>query len=259
MELRRIFLQILYLASLLMASVVQAENLQLITEELAPLSFTKDGYVTGFCTEVVREIMRRTSTHASIEVQPWMRGYKTAIEKVNVGLFCTSRTAEREELFQWVGPVSNIVDAVYARRGAGIKVKSLADAKGVESVLVLRGSYSHQLLEKLGFRNVYTGKTPEEIIKMILAGRAPLMVASNLTVPEVLSKLGERSDALEQVFIVARAQTYIAFSRGTSQTIVHRWQGALDDMKNDGSFSVIHTKWFPGEKEPEASPMPKWH
>lgn len=240
--------RIIILIFLQMSSIVHAENLQLITEELAPLSFTKDGYVTGFCTEVVREIMRRTSTQASIEVQPWVRGYKTAIEGSSVGLFCTSRTAERESLFKWVGPIYDVVDGVYIKRGAGISVKSLADIKGAESVLVLRGSYSHQLLERLRFKNIYTGKTPEEIVKMILAGRAPLMIASNLTVPEVLANLGEKPDSLEQVFVVTRAKTYIAFSSRVSQKIVHRWQDALDDMKNDGTFSTIHTKWFPGEK-----------
>ena len=41
-------------------------DLTIMTEEYAPLNFTVDGELTGQTTEVVRELMRRTGTSATI-------------------------------------------------------------------------------------------------------------------------------------------------------------------------------------------------
>ena len=53
----------------------QAGELSILTEEDAPLNFTRDGEVTGISGEIVKEIMRRLEIKASIEVLPWARAY----------------------------------------------------------------------------------------------------------------------------------------------------------------------------------------
>ncbi|NJN47058.1 MAG: transporter substrate-binding domain-containing protein [Candidatus Competibacteraceae bacterium] len=76
-----------------------ATTLTLLTEELPPLNFTQDGKLMGFSVDVVREIQRRVGNTDSIEVVPWARGYKAALERPNTVLFSTARTQEREPFF----------------------------------------------------------------------------------------------------------------------------------------------------------------
>ena len=96
-----------------------AAQLQLYTEEYRPLSFYDNGKLTGMAVEVVEQLMQRTDTSAAIQVVPWTRGYHQVQHEANSGLFSIVRTARREALFQWVGPIALGHTSFYARRGAG--------------------------------------------------------------------------------------------------------------------------------------------
>jgi polar amino acid transport system substrate-binding protein len=61
-----------------------AGNLTVLTEDLPPLNYVKGGVLVGPSIEIVREIQKRVGSHEQIEVYPWARAYKTALEKENV-------------------------------------------------------------------------------------------------------------------------------------------------------------------------------
>jgi len=83
-------------------------ELQIITEEFAPFNFqSKDGQITGQSTEIVQEILSRLNLKIDIRLMPWNDGYELALYEQDVVLYSTFRTAEREELFQWVGPIGS--------------------------------------------------------------------------------------------------------------------------------------------------------
>lgn len=244
----------------LSGAVVCATELQLLTEENPPLNFSHNGQVKGLSIDVVQEIQRRVGNADTIEVQPWARAYRTASTVPNVALFGTARTPAREELFHWVGPVATAVASLYSKRGAGLHIASLDDAKAVSRILVVRDFYTHQLLQQLGFTNLEMVSKPETMVKMAVNGRAPLMFAANLTLPDLLARADSKPGDVERVYTVTSIQTYIAFSLGTPKNLVTSWQAALDSMKRDGSYAAIYAKWLPGETptriKPDANTMP---
>jgi polar amino acid transport system substrate-binding protein len=244
----------------LTATVARATELQLLTEENPPLNFSQNGQAKGLSIDVVQEIQRRVGNPDTIEVQPWTRAYRTASTVPNVALFGTARTTAREELFQWVGPVATAVASLYSRRGAGLHIATLEEAKAVSRILVVRDFYTHQLLQKLGFTNLELVSKPETMVKMAVNGRAPLMFVGNLTLPDLLERADAKPGDVERVFTVTSIQTYIAFSLGTPREVVASWQTALDNMKRDGSYAAIYSKWLPGETptriKPDANTSP---
>jgi len=72
-----------------------AAELMILTENLAPLNFVKDGVLMGPAVEMVQEIQRRVGSQAQIQVYPWARAYKMALEEENIILFGMARTKER--------------------------------------------------------------------------------------------------------------------------------------------------------------------
>ena len=70
------------LASLLFISAqpVLSGNMTILTENLPPLNYVDDGVLVGPSVEIVREIQRRVGSDAPIEVYPWARAYKMALE-----------------------------------------------------------------------------------------------------------------------------------------------------------------------------------
>lgn len=235
---------------------VGAADLRLVTEENAPSSFTQNGRLTGLYVEVAQEIQRRIGNKDTIEVLPWARGYQIALKDPNVVLFPTTRSRAREPLFQWVGPVGTAITAFYAKRGAGIRINTLEDARAAPSILVPRGWYTQDQLRGLGFTNLELTTTPQQMVAMLLAGRAPLMYTMQTGLGELLEQSKARDTDIEQVYIVDKAQGYLAFSIKTPPEVIRQWQAALDGMKDDGSFATLYKRWFPGEPPPGIKPDP---
>lgn len=229
-------------------------ELQFLTEEYPPLTFLKDGEVSGLGADVVAEIQRRTGNRGAIQILPWARAYQTALVTPNVVLFTTTRTAEREALFKWVGPIATMNTGLYAKRESTVRISSLSEARAVDGILTVREYYSHQFLKHEGFANLDLVNTPETMVRMLLGERRALMASDNLLMPALLDKAGSNMDAVKLVYTFMQSQTYIAFSRNTSDDMVRNWQLALDQMKRDGSFGRLYKKWLPGESPPAIRP-----
>jgi polar amino acid transport system substrate-binding protein len=221
--------------------------LQLLTEEYPPLSFTRDGELRGIAVELVAEIQHRVGSSVPVQVMPWARAYPMALHQPNVGLFSTARTPEREKLFQWVGPLFVGKTSLYALRGSGLRLHSLADAASAGPILVPREDYKEKLLRAAGLQNLLLANNHEQMVRMLLTGRAPLMAASNLTLPALLSQTGSDLQALELVHTFHQSEAYVAFSLGTPEETVRGWQAALDAMKRDGFFGRVVARWLPGD------------
>ena len=107
---------------------------------------------------------------------------------------------------------------------------------------------------KLGFNNLEPTNTPEQMVAMLVNGRAPLMYAMQTGIAGLLAQSGVRLTDVEPVFVMDKAQGYFAFSLKTPPEVVRQWQSALDRMKQDGSFATIYERWYPGEKAPGIRP-----
>lgn len=237
-------------------AAIQAAELRLYTEEYAPYNYTVKGRPAGLSVEVVLEIQRRLGTVTPIEVVPWARGYRAAQTEPLVGLFVTARTAERESLFQWVGPISATRAHLYGRRGEQTGIRSLDDARKVQGILVPREWYIHQDLRARGFTNLVPVAAPVDAMRMLLANRSVVIAMDESTVAETMRLAGMVSDPPEPIVKISEALLYIAFSQGTPASLVQLWQQTLDEMKRDGAFAVIHQRWLPGVPLPPGGGKP---
>ncbi|MES2821285.1 MAG: ABC transporter substrate-binding protein [Pseudomonadota bacterium] len=241
---------------LLCCPLAAASELQFYTEENPPLSFSRDGQLDGLSVAAVRELLWRTGDSGSIQMVPWARGYMRAQHSPNVGLFVTVRTPEREALFQWVGPLLSTTTSFYARRGSGLRIASLDDAREVEGIGVPRDWYSQQFLERMGFSNLQRISKPHEILRMVLHKRIPLMVYEDQLLPGLMAELGGSMDDLEKLHPLMQSSSYIVFSLNTDVKLVKRWQAALDGMRRDGSLAKLHGQWLPDSPPPVTDAQP---
>lgn len=150
---------------------VIAQRLTLLTEELPPLNFTDQGALTGLSVDVVHEIQRRVGNTDPIEVVPWARGYKDIQEMPNTVLFSTTRTEDRERLFQWVGPLARWEYVFYKKRGSPITLDTLDAARDVGSIATYRDDARKQFLKERGFTNLDSCTKTDEL-RAEASGRA---------------------------------------------------------------------------------------
>lgn len=225
-------------------AVTAFAQLRLYTEEYRPLSYSDKGELTGMVVEVVEHLRQRTGQPASIELVPWTRGYQQAQREANVGLFPTVRTPQREDNFQWVGPVAAGHTNFYSRAGSGLQVQSLTDVERLGVLAVPKLWYSYEVLREQGLKSLYGVPTPQHMMKMFKHGRVQLILANNLALDEMLAGQGMTRKQVEQQYTLMTNSTYIAFSLNTDAALVARWRQALNEMKRDGSLERIHRRWF---------------
>ena len=227
------------------AMPASAQKLQIFCEDDKPMQFkAADGSLTGLTVEVVQEIQRRVGNNDPIQMVPWARGLKYLNEEPNTVLFSMGRTAERNDLYQWVGPVSEEVMGLYAKADSRLRIKSLDDAKKVHAIGVYRDDIRDQYLTNKGFTNLYRVTSGMQNYKMLMLGRIDLFASS---INEVA---GNKYVGLKLAFPLLTAQMFIAVSSGTDPAIVAQWNEALAAMKKDGSFKAIFNKYFPGQDLP---------
>jgi polar amino acid transport system substrate-binding protein len=236
-------------------SGVSSAQLQFYTEEYRPLSYFDNGKLTGMAVEVAEMLIQRTGTHANIQVVPWTRGYHQVQHEANSGLFSIVRTARREALFQWVGPIALGHTSFYARRGAGLNVRTLKDVERFATIAVPKQWYSYEYLSDQGLKNLYGVPTPQHMVKMFKHQRIELLLANSLALDDMLAQEGMNTHDVEQQFTLMGTNSYIAFSLNTDPAMVQRWQQELDQMTRDGSLQRIHRRWFSDPGSMPALPL----
>jgi polar amino acid transport system substrate-binding protein len=239
-----------FLIFLFLLKIAGAQELTIISEEGPPFNFSEDGVLTGSSTEVVREILRRLNMPDNIKVLTWARGYNLALTKPNIVLFSTTRTKERENLFHWVGPIFKVRFGFYAKKGSGLHLKTLEDAKKVSSIATYKDDVREQLLRAQGFTNLDSSKSPVSNLKKLISGRVGLWLFDNLGVPLIARQIGIDPEEVELVLPFQDHYSYIAISKTTPEAVVNEWQQTLDDMKLDGTFDRISGKWLPKDSIP---------
>lgn len=242
---------LLFAGPLAPVTACQAEPaFQFYTEEYPPITFSRDGEPAGLGTEVVQEILRRADLQASIEVVPWARGYSNATTLPRVGLFVTTRTAEREPLFKWVGPISATRGSLYVLAASGVRPTNLQEARDLENIAVPRSWYLHQILLGQDFKNLQLVPNPLAAMKILISRHVQAIALDDVTLEMSSHEAGVPVSIFEPVLPIAEALQFLAFSLDTPDDVVQRCQKTLDEMKADGTFARIYRRWLPAAVPP---------
>jgi polar amino acid transport system substrate-binding protein len=216
-----------------------------VTEEYPPVTFLKDGKPSGLVTDMVREIAARQGIPDNIRLTSWKNAYNMALLYPKVVLFSAERTPERESLFQWVGPVGKNSAILYARKGSGIRISSLDEARSVAAIGTTTNWFTEQRLKREGFSNLLSSPDPRANVRQLMNGEVQLSIFTDITIPEIVREAGYSMTDLEPVFTVGRTYFYIALSRDTPAEVVEAWQSTLDRLKQDGTFERIYRGYLP--------------
>ena len=239
---KKLFLMVASMVLLAGQSVLSAE-LTILTENLPPLNYVENGVLVGPSVEIVKEIQRRVRSQEQIQVYPWARAYKMALEDENVILFGMTHTKVRQDKFKWVGPLATKRDILVAKKGSGIKIKDLEDAKKVKRIGTLRDDTRGRLLKRHGFTNLEPVSDEQLNAKKLALGRIDLWAYKIPGLRTVCDLAGVDYTEFEEVYHLREIDLMIAFSKKTSDSIVQKWRDAFNEILADGTIMQIRKKW----------------
>jgi polar amino acid transport system substrate-binding protein len=225
-----------------------AANLRFVTAELPPYTFRVPpatvaevpGPGQGLVHEAVIEMAKRLNTAIVIEYMDWDGAQRLALSEPNIGILSITRTPEREEHYEWCCRI--VTDDLILVGGQGVDVSGLEKVRD-RPIGVLFHSGAEALVRSLGFTRIHA--SPEEWLNATYMKdrRIDAWLAPRLMVIHAYKEIGADASTLNFGQIVRPSEIYLAFSKGTPQTEVARWAGALKSMQDDGTLDTILARY----------------
>jgi len=234
----------LALSLLLCASPwARAGDLSLYTEDSPPLNYVENGKLDGASVAVVKAIQARIGDTTPIAVVPWARSYKALETEPNIALFSTTRTEQREGLFQWVGPIGYVSWVFVKKKGSPLHIGRIEDARKVRRIGTYLADAREQWLKGLGFTNLDSATSDSLNCKKLVMGRVDAWLTGDIDLPAACKVQGIARDDVEIAYVARKQELYIAFSKSTPPETVQKWQQGYDAIVKDGTFRAIHKQY----------------
>jgi len=245
----RFSLQLILLLALVPAATAD-EKLYIFTENYPPYnaSTTGQGFahnredITGICAEMVKTMMERVDYEYVMKMRDWSRAYEWVQGRENHALFCTARTEEREDEFQWVGPLAPIKWTLFAAPDSDIQIDSLEDARQYK-IAGYKGDVMSDYLVSEGF-DVIMSVSGEQNPRRLSLGQADLWVTDGFVGP-LVAKEEHDITGLKPVLVFRETPMYLAVSNETDPAIVADLQKALDEARASGALDSIARSYEP--------------
>ncbi|MBP7580175.1 MAG: transporter substrate-binding domain-containing protein [Vogesella sp.] len=226
--------------------MAMAASIKAYTEALPPLNYEENGKVSGFASELLRQMASEAGHSVQLEVMPWMRAYRTVKQQPGSALYSIVRNPEREALFKWVGPIAPRRIMVYALASRpDVKIRRQPDLLRYRlGVLAESGAASQLVQLGLPESQMEYGQSDEVNLKKLLLGRADSVVMLDWAM-RWQQKLQQVDAArIRPVWTLdQRYQYWFAFNKDTDPAMLRSLQHALDQLRADGRLAALKRRY----------------
>lgn len=226
--------------------VAAQPDLKVITEDWAPYNYEENGELKGFSIEIVQAVMDELGEEYPISIYPGVRGDRMLETLPNVMYFSLFRTPEREDKFKWIGPISQEAIYFYKRKDNPHTYQTIDDIKHANNITVPYKGLIANKVDELGITNVMKLSSRDRQFSLLFSNRAELAVnTSPLGVAYYLKQIDKPVDSLVSTGVkLLEFPLYIACSKEIPDSVIERWQAALEKVKSSEKYEQIYSKYL---------------
>lgn len=223
----------------------KAQDIQLVTENLAPYNYRDNDKLKGISAEIVLEILKHIpNKSASIKTYPFKRAMAMAKSKPNTLIFSIIRTKEREEDFVWIGTLAPITAALFrlAKR-EDVHIQNLNDLKNFQ-ISDIQGSAIWEYLKGHGIKT-HEVPTTRQNIKLLKLGRIDLVGSAELNFYHVAREMGypDTDFELAYVFQNLTKDLWLAMNVDSDREVIKQFKQSMKRVKNSDTYNKILIKY----------------
>ena len=225
-------------------------NIKIFTENYPPYNMKVNNKLTGISVEVLDAMfkqMKSSQTIDDVTLTNWSRAYGLALKKKNHMVFSTSKTKEREPLFKWVGPIYQTSLDLIALKKKHIVINNDKDLNKYKIGTILNDVANQVLLQKGVLKKNIQQVGGEKAISISFTklekNRIDMFAYILISAKYSAKKDGFDFNDYESVYSIGKYYGYFAFNKGTDDKIIAKWQKALDDIKSNGIYDSIMSKY----------------
>lgn len=230
-----------FFALLLGLLIQSASALTLYSEVNEPFNYIEQtkGKAVGISVDLLTEAAHRANVPINILLStPWARAQEVVkrADQSDACIFSMTRTAEREPLYQWVGPLARAKWALFARNDFKGQLKTLADARPYTIGGYLKDSRT-AFLEQMG--NFKLDIVYDDMLnpKKLAAGRIDLWISGLYGGRQMAASVGVYD--IKPVLVFHEVDNYLACGLKVPINTISALQQALDEMRHDGTSKRI--------------------
>ena len=221
-------------------TVVLANNLSHLTyftESYPPYNYRENHQLTGIAVDLLDAAIAKSEPgfdRTQIQLVPWARGYKLTRVGKDTVLFSTTRTAYREQVFDWVGPIAATRVVLFAAKSRKLKISQLSDLNQY-SIGVIRDDIGEQSLLAIGVNTSQIRRAHDatSLAQMLERNRIDLWAYDEVVGRWLLKNGGLNTDEFEVVYALKENQLYYAFSRDSDPLLRQQLQQGIDQVKSN--------------------------
>ncbi|WP_311065365.1 transporter substrate-binding domain-containing protein [Halomonas sp. DWK9] len=202
----------------------QTPPLTINTEEYPPFNYQNaQGVVVGIATQQLRNALHHAGIDATFRLRPWARAYTEAKLREHHCVYSTTRTAEREQQFHWVGPLVINEWSAFGLVERQLNVSQLSELHAWR-VGSFREDAVGDYVSQQGI-DVLRAPTERENMARLAAGLLDVIVTGRAT-GEYFAQ--EQALAMEHLFTFYYAPLYLACHPSIERSLIERLQSHLD-------------------------------
>ena len=223
-----------------------AADLEAYTEDWAPYNFEENGEIKGISTDILRAACTKAKLECSIAMVPWARAYKTAQTQFQALAYTTARKPDRENEFQWVGPILPRTTWVYQAASAKAPIREIADLAKLR-IGVVRGEAAKKDLLAAGVPEsaLVEQATNADVLRMLRTGGVDAMVDTEVGMRWSLKSAGRASSVVRQTIkLTDEGGYYFALNLATPPATVKKLQDAVDALRSSGQINAIARRYL---------------
>ncbi|MDM5296925.1 cystine ABC transporter substrate-binding lipoprotein TcyA [Bacillus pumilus] len=207
----------------------------------APFTFhdKKTDKLTGYDVEVITEVAKRLDLKPEFKETQWDSMFAGLNSKRFDVVANQVGKNGREKQYDFSDKYTTS-QAIVVTKSDNNDIKELSDVKGKKAAQSLTSNYN-KLATDAGAK-IEGIEGLAQSIQLIQQGRADLTFNDKLAVLNYLKTSGNKN--LKVAFETGDPQeTFFAFRKGSGE-VVDKVNGALEEMKKDGTLAKISKKWF---------------
>lgn len=209
-----------------------AADITYYSENYPPANYFENEKFIGVSIDTLRLMWKVLGVaEQNVMVVPWARAYVNTLQHKNTMLFSMSRTANREKLFHWVGPIYTAKHVLLSRTDFKHNIKKVEDAFRYP-VAAIRNDISEIALLNSGFpqHNIAYLNDLNQAMQLLENGRLDLIIISENSINPIVSDNHFSRDKFKIVFTVNEHSNYFAFNKETSSEFIEAFKQAFEQI-----------------------------
>lgn len=197
--------------------------------------------MVGYNADLVRAILVEANISAPVFAVPWQRMLRETLHKPNVLSFAVARTAEREDLFHWITPITR---NTYGLFGLGVSSGSGIDDIPADKIIgTLKHDFRSDIASAADLATLEYGSWGETV-DALYQHDIDLIFSSPWSLGLGCRQIQSSCRDISMDFPYQEVTTWLVLSKsGTSMAMVEKLTAAARKVKSDEKYKQWAEHW----------------